>query len=221
MRKHTLLRWTFVFVIALIPWVYLFSIWSSLPERIPVHFRIDGTPDKYGQRNEIFLIPATCTLVSILVYLLLTNIYKIDPKRLAQKQPEIFLKIALVVVVFISCMSIIILNWTATQHTMGMNLVLAMMGLLFAYMGNVMHSIKPNYFAGFRLPWTLESEENWRATHLLGSKIWFAGGILIAILALFIKPLVMFFIMMGIVLVMVIIPTVYSYRMFARSKHNN
>jgi immunity protein, SdpI family len=221
MRKHTLLRWTFVCVIALIPWVYLLSIWSSLPERIPVHFRIDGTPDKYGQRNEIFFIPATCTLVSILVYLLLTNIYKIDPKRLAQKQPEIFLKIAMVVVVFISCMSIIILNWTATQHTMGMNLVLAMMGLLFAYMGNVMHSIKPNYFAGFRLPWTLESEENWRATHLLGSKIWFAGGILIAILALFIKPLVMFFIMMGIVLVMVIIPTVYSYRMFARSKHNN
>jgi len=221
MRKHTLLRWTFVCVIALIPWVYLLSIWSSLPERIPVHFRIDGTPDKYGQRNEIFLIPATCTLVSILVYLLLTNIYKIDPKRLAQKQPEIFLKIAMVVVVFISCMSIIILNWTATQHTMGMNLVLAMMGLLFAYMGNVMHSIKPNYFAGFRLPWTLESEENWRATHLLGSKIWFAGGILIAILALFIKPMVMFFIMLGIVLVMVIIPTVYSYRMFARSKHNN
>ena len=221
MRKHTLLRWTFVCVIALIPWVYLLSIWSSLPERIPVHFGIAGTPDKYGQRNEIFFIPATCTLVSILVYLLLTNIYKIDPKRLAQKQPEIFLKIAMVVVVFISCMSIIILNWTATQHTMGMNLVLAMMGLLFAYMGNVMHSIKPNYFAGFRLPWTLESEENWRATHLLGSKIWFAGGILIAILALFIKPLVMFFIMMGIVLVMVIIPTVYSYRMFARSKHNN
>ena len=221
MRKHTLLRWTFVCVIALIPWVYLLSIWSSLPERIPVHFGIDGTPDKYGQRNEIFFIPATCTLVSILVYLLLTNIYKIDPKRLAQKQPEIFLKIAMVVVVFISCMSIIILNWTATQHTMGMNLVLAMMGLLFAYMGNVMHSIKPNYFAGFRLPWTLESEENWKATHLLGSKIWFAGGILIAILALFIKPLVMFFIMMGIVLVMVIIPTVYSYRMFARSKHNN
>ena len=221
MRKHTLLRWTFVFVITLIPWVYLFSILSSLPERIPVHFRIDGTPDKYGQRNEIFFIPATCTLVSILVYLLLTNIYKIDPKRLAQKQPEIFLKIAMVVVVFISCMSIIILNWTATQHTMGMNLVLAMMGLLFAYMGNVMHSIKPNYFAGFRLPWTLENEENWKATHLLGSKIWFAGGILIAILALFIKPMVMFFIMMGIVLVMVIIPTVYSYRMFARSKHNN
>ena len=218
MRKHTLLRWAFVVVINLIPWIYLATIWKDLPGKIPVHFGIDGTPDKYGERNQVFFIPATCTAVSVLVYLLLTNIYKLDPKGWVAKQPGIFLKISMVVVVFISCMSIIVLNWTASQHTGGLNLVLVMMGLLFAYMGNIMHSIKPNYFAGFRLPWTLESEENWRATHLLGSKIWFAGGILIALLALFIKPFVMFFIMMGIVLVMVIIPTVYSYRMFARSK---
>jgi len=127
----------------------------------------------------------------------------------------------MVVVVFITCITIIILSWTVKQHTVGLNLILVMMGLLLAYMGNILHSIKPNYFAGFRLPWTLESEENWKVTHLLASKIWFAGGILIAILALFIKPLTMFFIMLGIVMVMVIIPTVYSYRMFARSKHAN
>ncbi len=221
MRKHTLLRWTFVLVIAIIPWIYLLSIWNSLPERIPVHFGINGTPDKYGPKNEIFIWPAVCTVLSILVYLLLTNIYKLDPKRRAAKQSGTFLKIAMVVVVFISCIIIIVLSWTVKQHTVGLNLLLVMMGLLLAYVGNVMHSIKPNYFAGFRVPWTLESEENWKATHLLGGKIWFAGGILIAILALFIKPIIMFFIMLGIVMVMLIIPTVYSYRMFVRSKHTN
>jgi uncharacterized membrane protein len=218
MRKHTLLRWTFVLVITIIPWIYLLSILNSLPERIPVHFGFNGTPDKYGPKNQIFIGPAICSVLSILIYLLLTNIYKLDPKRGAAKQSATFLKIAMVIVVFISCITIIILSWTVKQHTVGLNLVLAMMGLLLAYMGNILHSIKPNYFAGFRLPWALESEENWKATHLLASKIWFAGGILIAILALFIKPIIMFFIMMGIVLVMVIIPTVYSYRMFARSK---
>jgi uncharacterized membrane protein len=218
MRKHTLLRWTFVLVITIIPWIYLLSIWNSLPESIPVHFGFNGTPDKYGAKNQIFLWPAGCTVLSVLVYLLLTNIYKLDPKRWAANQAGIFLKIAMVVVVFISCITILMLNWTVKQHTVGLNLILVMMGLLLAYMGNILHSIKPNYFAGFRLPWALESEENWKATHLLASKIWFAGGILIAILALFIKPIIMFFIMMGIVLVMVVIPTVYSYRMFARSK---
>ena len=221
MRKYALLRWTFVLVITTIPWIYLVSIWNSLPERIPIHFGINGTPDKYGQRNEIFLWPAICTALSILVYLLLTNIYKLDPKRSTSKLSGTFLKIAMVVVVFISCITIILLSWTVKQHTIGLNLLLVMIGLLLAYVGNVMHSIKPNYFAGFRVPWTLESEENWKATHLLGSKIWFGGGILIAILALFIKPIIMFFIMLGIVMVMLIIPTVYSYRMFARTKHTH
>ena len=221
MRKHTLLRWTFVLVVTIIPWIYLLSIWGSLPESIPTHFGINGTPDAYGPKNQIFLWPAICTVLSILVYLLLTNIYKLDPKRSTAKLSGTFLKIAMVVVVFISCITILVLSWTVKQHTLGLNLILVMMGLLLAYVGNVMHSIKPNYFAGFRVPWTLESEENWKATHLLGSKIWFGGGILIAILALFIKPIVMFFIMLAIVLVMLIIPMVYSYRMFARSKHGS
>ncbi len=219
MRKHTLLRWTFVLAITIVPWIYLLSIWNSLPESIPAHFGIDGTPDKYGPKNQVLIWPAVCTVVSILVYLLLTNIYKIDPKRRVQEQAGIFLKIAMVVVVFISCITIIILSWTVKQRTVGLNLMLVMIGLLLAYMGNILHSIKPNYFAGFRLPWALESEDNWKATHLLASKIWFAGGILIAVLALFIKPIIMVFVMMGIVLIMVIIPTVYSYRMFTRSKH--
>lgn len=218
MRKHTLLRWTFVLAIVSIPWIYLASIWNSLPERIPVHFDITGTPDKYGRKNEIFFGPIICTAVSLLVYLLLTNIYKIDPKRQASKQAGTFLKIAMVIVVFTSCITLIVLNWTVRQHTLGLNLILVMMGLLFAYMGNVMHSIKPNYFAGFRLPWTLESADNWKATHLLASKMWFAGGILIAILALFIKPIIMFFVMLGIVLIMLVIPAIYSYRFYKKEK---
>ena len=221
MRKHTLLRWTFVLVITIIPWIYLLSIWNRLPGSIPVHFGINGTPDKYGPKDQIFIWPAVCSVLSILVYLLLTNIYKLDPKRWAAQQSATFLKIAMVIVVFISCITILMLSWTVKQHTVGLNLILVMIGLLLAYMGNILHSIKPNYFAGFRLPWALESEENWKATHLLASKIWFAGGILIAILALFIKPIIMFFIMLGIVMVMLIIPTVYSYRMFVRSKHTN
>ena len=218
MKKQSLLRRTFVLVMISIPWIYLASIWSGLPEKIPVHFGISGAPDKYGQKNQIFIGPAIITVLAILVYLLLTNIYKIDPKRYASKQSGTFTKIAMAVVVFMSCICLLVLHWTVKQHTIGLNLFLVIMGLLFAYIGNIMHSIKPNYFAGFRLPWTLESEENWKATHQLVSKIWFAGGIVIAILALFIKPFIMFFVMLGIVLIMVVIPVIYSYKYFKKEK---
>jgi uncharacterized membrane protein len=42
MKKQTLLRWTFVLAMISIPWLYLAVIWSRLPERIPVHFGING-----------------------------------------------------------------------------------------------------------------------------------------------------------------------------------
>ena len=218
MKKQTLIRWTFVLVIISIPWIYLAIIWNSLPDTIPVHFGLDGIPDRFGQKSEIFFIPIIMTAISLLVFLLLTNIYKLDPKKYATKQSGTFLKFAMAIVVFISFIGLLVLNWTVKLHTNSLNLFLVLMGLLFAYIGNIMHSIKPNYFAGFRMPWTLESEENWKATHMLASKIWFAGGILIAILALFIKPFIMFFVMMGIVLIMVLVPAIFSYRFFKKEK---
>ena len=66
----------------------------------------------------------------------------------------------------------------------GMRYVFAGVGLLLCLIGNYMHTIKPNYFAGLRLPWTLNNEDNWRKTHLLAGKLWFVGGLVIAILCL-------------------------------------
>ncbi|HVT84744.1 MAG TPA: SdpI family protein [Chitinophagaceae bacterium] len=215
--KHSIIpRLIFVLVILCIPWIYLAAIWGKLPEKIPVHFGLNGTPDKYGEKNQVFIFSAIITAAALLTYFILTNIYKIDPKRYATKQQGVFLKIAVVMIVFLSFVNVIILRWTLQEHTGNLNMFLVAIGLLFAFFGNIMHSIKPNYFAGLRLPWTLESEANWKATHQFASKIWFAGGILIALLALFIKPAIMFFVMMGIILIMVIIPIIYSYRYFKK-----
>jgi uncharacterized membrane protein len=216
MKKNNTIQWFFIVGMISLPWVMLATIWKDLPDTIPVHFGISGQPDGYGKKSEILLSPVISTVLSILIYLLLTNIYKIDPKRYAANQSGTFKKIAVLVVLFLTCLSLLILYWTIKKQTDGLNIFFVLMGLFFAYMGNVLHSIKPNYFAGFRLPWTLESESNWKVTHLLAGKIWFAGGLLIAILGLFIKPFIMFFVMMAIVTIMVIIPTIYSYRFFKK-----
>jgi uncharacterized membrane protein len=77
-----------------------------------------------------------------------------------------------------------------------------------------MHSIKPNYFIGFRIPWTLENEENWRKTHYLVSKVWVAGGILMAVCSLLASP-IMGIIAFGIILLaMIVVPIVYSYQLY-------
>jgi len=46
-----------------------------------------------------------------------------------------------------------------------LSFLMAGVSLLIAGIGNLMYSIKPNYFVGIRTPWTLNSEFVWRKTH--------------------------------------------------------
>lgn len=71
----------------------------------------------------------------------------------------------------------VILYTTAHQGISIEKLLFPIMGLAFAGMGLYMPKIKQNYFAGFKLPWTLDNEDNWNATHKIAGKVWLYGGI--------------------------------------------
>jgi len=89
-------------------------------------------------------------------------------------------------------------------------------GLLFAVLGNYMYNIKPNYFAGIRLPWTLHNDENWKKTHLLGGKLMFAGGLLIAVLCLFTPLVLSMIILFAILSLIILITCIYSYKLYKK-----
>jgi uncharacterized membrane protein len=97
-------------------------------------------------------------------------------------------------------------------------LLFPLLGLAFAGFGLYMPKIKQNYFAGFRLPWTLESEANWHATHQLAGKVWVAGGVLQFLTALIFENGFVFALFISITIVMALIPTVYSYIFFKKEK---
>jgi uncharacterized membrane protein len=112
----------------------------------------------------------------------------------------------------------IIHNSMVGASKFSITLVCAGVGILFAFIGNYMPNLKPNYFAGFRLPWTLENIVNWKKTHALAGKLWFGGGILIAVGCLFVKPALAFILLFSVTAIMVVIPAVYSYRLYRQNK---
>ncbi len=206
------------FLILSVPWIYLSLIWKGLPQTIPTHFGINGKPDAFGNKTEVLLAPVIMTVIGLLMYFLVKNIYRIDPKKkYSQGTSAALSRIATGIVVLLSAVAVFILYWTVEGKVEGVSIFFFSVSLFFAYLGNLMHSIKPNYFVGFRIPWTLENEENWRKTHQLASKIWFTGGLLLALLSLLldIKPLLIVF-FVGIFL-MVIIPIISSYRLYRSS----
>lgn len=221
MKKSSLMG-TFIFLLILsIPLIYASVIYSSLPETIPLHFDMNGKPNGYGNKNMLWFILLLMTAVSAGVYLLIKNLPRIDPKKTAGQSPELYHKIAVALVIFLCAINIVIV-YSSVNGSININkLLLPLLGLLFLVLGNYMHSIKPNYFVGFRLPWTLENEDNWRKTHQLVGKLWVPGGLLITICTLLLPAEMGFIIFFSIVLIITIIPAVFSYRYFKKHQNNN
>lgn len=214
MKKSSPIGILSIILIISIPLIYAASIYSSLPEIIPTHFNLEGKADGFGNKSTVWFISLFLSAISASVYLLIKNLPKIDPKKTAGQSPELFHKIAILLVVFLCAMNLIIIYSTKTRSFNVTNLILPLIGLLFMVLGNYMHSIKPNYFVGFRLPWTLENEDNWHETHHLVSKIWVAGGLLITFATLLLPPIIGFILFFTVMIVMVVVPAVFSYKYF-------
>lgn len=218
MKKTSPVGTFIVILIIIFPLVYTGIIYSSLPDTIPTHFGLNGQPDRFGDKSNIWFITLLLTVVSAGVYLLLKNLPRIDPKKTAGQSPELYHKIAISIVVFLCAVTIVIV-YATLNGSMNTQLMLPLLGLLFMVLGNYMHSVKPNYFLGFRIPWTLENEDNWRKTHQLAGKLWVAGGLLITITTLLLPARFGFIIFFIIILIIALVPGIFSYWYFKNHPH--
>lgn len=57
-------------------------------------------------------------------------------------------------------------------------------GVMFIGIGNYMPKLKQNYTIGIKVPWTLNSEENWNMTHRMAGKVYVVAGVISIIIAL-------------------------------------
>lgn len=208
-----------VWLIMLIPAIYLAIIWKRIPETVPMHFDLKGNVDKYGTKHDLLILIVVLSVVNAIVYLVVSNIYKIDPRKGASLNKDRMHKIAFAVSVYLSAIFIMLIYQIMHNDVnLMMKFVFVAMGLLFALLGNYMYNIQPNYFAGIRLPWTLESEDNWRKTHHLAGRLWFFGGLLFGIVALLLNKDFTNIVVTPLIAILVLIPVVYSYNLYRKSK---
>ncbi len=206
----------FALILIAIPFGYAAHIYPSLPETIPTHFNYKGEADGFGGRDSIFLGPGILGAVSLFTFFLLSNIKNFDPKRVKEEDNGMMKIFALLIVAFLSALGLIITISASTPSINVTKLILPAIGLFFAVIGWVMPKIHQNYFAGFRLPWTLENVDNWNETHKVAGKLWLYGGIAQAITTLVFSDMLAFASFMIITAVIIIVPTIFSYRMYKR-----
>ncbi len=208
-------EWMIGFII-LIPFFYLASIYNSLPEIVPIHFDLHGIPNGFGERSTLILTTSLLGLVAAGCYLLIKNLPKIDPKKTAGQSPELYKKLAWALVIFMSALNLIIVFSAANKSVNITKLMLPMIGILFSFLGYYMRDMKPSYFVGIRTPWTLENDDNWRETHILASKIWVPGGVIITVATLVLPETIAFICFITTIVIISIIPIGYSYLYFKK-----
>ena len=200
--------------VALLPFVYLAYIWNELPKEVPMHWNASGEIDRWGDKSELFMMLFMLTGITYFVFLIIPYI---DPKQKLQNMGNKLNNLRLILALFMSALAIYML-YSVQQKTSNPVLIFPLVGLLFAFLCNYFKTIKPNYFIGIRTPWTLENEEVWKKTHLIGGKLWFVGGLLMALTFLLPNEMQLYT-FLGITAVITIVPIVYSYLEFKKIKN--
>ena len=194
-------------LIILLPIVFGLIFWNQLPERIATHWGPNGDPDGWSSRAfAVFALPIFLFAIHWLCVLVTSK----DPKNKDKNQK------AQGLVLFIIPILSLLVNGIMYMTALGMPLRVEMImpifiGLLFIVIGNYLPKCRQNYTIGIKISWTLNSEENWNATHRFAGKLWMIGGALI-MLGVFLPTTYIFVAFFAITMVMVITPVIYSYR---------
>ncbi len=190
-------------LVILLPMLAGLILWNQLPDRMPTHWNAAGEVDGWSSKPfSVFGLP----LILLAVQWLCMLGTAADPKK--ENHPEKILHMVLWIIPVLSVILHTVTYAVALGKQVRMEVVMPVfMGILFAVIGNYMPKCKQNYTIGIKIPWTLNSEENWNKTHRFAGWVWTVGGFVIMLTGFFGG----FWIFLGIVLIMVLAPLSYSY----------
>ena len=190
-------------LVILLPILAGVILWNQLPSQIPSHWNAAGEVDAWSSKAfAVFGMP----LILLCVQWLCILGSLADPKRNAH--PQKILHLVFWIIPVISVLVHTMIFAVAMGKEIRVEVIMPVfIGLMFAIIGNYLPKCKQNYTIGIKIPWTLNSEENWNRTHRFAGWLWLVSGIVIMLTGFFGG----FWIFFGIVLAMVIAPFLYSY----------
>ena len=214
-------EWLQILILAA-PFCTAALLWTKLPDRMPIHWNIRGEIDGYaGKQFAVLFFP----ILNVALVGLLAFLPRLDPKcrnydaetkasiagvfKVGRLASSLFLS-ALIIGIFLVALQF---QFDLTRVIFGGA------GLLTVVIGNSMTKLRPNWFAGFRTPWSLKSRTVWMKTHRLGGRLMVGCGLAMFVESLFL-PASLCLLAGGVPMIILvgIVPAAYSYFSFQAEK---
>ena len=215
MNKKLILKAAISSVVILLPILFGVIFWDSLPDVITTHFGSDGTPD--GTSSKAFAVFGLPLIMLALHWIcVITTLFTNRKRAQSDKVYGLLFFILPMISIFVS----VLIYATAFNFDLHLGSFISILfGVMFVVMGNYMPKVTRNRTMGIKIKWTLASEANWAATHRIAGKVWFFGGFVIMLGAFLpINALIIAF--FPVLLLLVSIPTVYSYVFYRKQLAN-
>lgn len=198
-------------LVCLIPIAVGLILYNRLPDQIATHWDAQGNVNGWSSKfTGIVLLPAILAGVNLLFPLLL----RIDPKYTNMDGKLKAVSHWIIPLITLLCSGITLS--AALGKDLPVTVIMPVfLGMVFVVIGNYLPKTKQSYTMGIKLPWTLNSEENWNHTHRLAGFLWVIGGLLIIVAGLLGLGFVPF---TAITMVMVLAPCVYSYLYYRKEQ---
>ena len=202
-------KWTLLItsVIILLPILFGVLLWDELPDMMATHWGLDNQPNGWSSKAmAVYGIPLI--MLAMQWFMLFVTELDLKKKNRSMKLMQLVLWIIPMMTLLVSAM--------CYAYALGIELnmgfwALFFLGALFTIIGNYLPKCRQNWTMGIKLPWTLSDAENWNHTHRLAGPVWVAGGLLLVLCSFFSRHPIAVYGSIAVILLMVTIPTVYSY----------
>ncbi|MGN0833231.1 MAG: SdpI family protein [Kiritimatiellia bacterium] len=174
-------------LLLLLPIVVGVLFWDQIPERIPVHFNLNGEADGWGGKFFAFVgVPLMILPFQLLIQGVILFSFSLQRKadpRMKELNPAIAKLILWAIPTsFLIGMTPLYRSALGRCVNTGRLILPMLVGATFMIVGICLPHCRPNHVIGIRLPWTLADEDNWNYTHRLGGWSWTIGGFLLMLL---------------------------------------
>lgn len=151
--------------------------WTRIPDNasLPVHYGLDGTPDRYGSKAEVLLVmPVLAIGLTVLMWIL----PRLDPRRANIEASGKFWNAVSIAVVallaYVQCLMVLSATGQIANLT---GYLLPGLSVMFIVIGNYLSKTRANWFGGIRTPWTMSSDYSWNRTHRVAGLLFMLSGL--------------------------------------------
>lgn len=207
-----------IIVLVLLSYILVGVSFAFLKDIIPIHFGVDGTPDAYGSKYFLLLIPSISFLIGGVMLLISYH------KKLSDNYKKYMLIVGVIMeVVFLVCTLIFVilsLGVVSDYEEIDISkIMMPLMGGMFIFMGNIMPKIEKNRTLGLKTYWSMYNEVTWQKSHRFCGFVSVIIGIIILIVGFIFNNIVNFIILMSLVFIDLTASIIASYIYYKEEKN--